>query len=211
MKIMRKRVGMIGTNCYLVTGEGGRAVLIDPGEDAKGIYKWLSGEGAELQYIFLTHGHFDHVLAAPELKGLTGAKIVMHEEDRAGLSERGPIPARLFRPSGTEADVFARDGDVIECGGISFQFLHTPGHSRGGLTILADGALFTGDTLFAGDCGRCDLEGGDYRAMLRSLKRIYELPGDFDVYPGHGSFSKLSREREGNEYMLLSLKNEDTD
>ena len=208
MKILCRNVGLIATNCYLVVGEKGRGVVIDPGDDAAGIFEWIRAEGAEIEYIFLTHGHFDHVLAAPELKKLTGTRIVINKEDENGLSSsRYPFRAR-GKGALEKADVLVADGSVILCGGIEFKFMHTPGHTLGGMTIMAGDALFTGDTLFAGECGRCDLEGGDYGTMLRSLRKISELEGDFDVYPGHGPFSRLSYERANNKYMLLALNDE---
>jgi glyoxylase-like metal-dependent hydrolase (beta-lactamase superfamily II) len=179
---------MVSTNCYIVFDpETREAAVIDPGCRSDLIIDSLTAHKLTAKYIFLTHSHFDHVLALEKVRGATGAKSVAHEDEN------------------TETDVRVRGGEFFPLGGHSFEVLHTPGHTPGSVCYKADTLLFTGDTLFKDWCGRCDLPGGDYGVMLRSLRRLAELEGDFAVYPGHDEPTSLSRERAHNSSMRESL------
>ena len=151
--------------------------------------------------MLLTHAHFDHVGAANALLEATGARLYMCEKElelvKGGASGRFTVP---------EDVKYYRDGDTVEVGGLRFEVMETPGHTPGGVTLRCGEALFTGDTLFRGSCGRTDFAGGDMRQELRSLKRIAELPGDYEVYPGHAESSMLSIEREHNPYVRHALE-----
>jgi glyoxylase-like metal-dependent hydrolase (beta-lactamase superfamily II) len=163
----------------------------------------LSDNGLTLKYILLTHGHFDHILAVPALKAATGAQVVIHGEDAHCLTDtRRSLGAYRGGQKPVPADIQASNGSEFSIGSLRLTFVHTPGHTPGSCVILCGDLIFAGDTLFKGDCGRCDLPGGDYTAMLRSLKRLSQLDGDYTVYPGHGDFTTLSAERESNAYML---------
>ena len=130
-----------------------------------------------------------------------GAELYMCEKDLE-LAKTG-ASGRFTPPENTH---FYKDGDEVKVAGLTFKVMETPGHTPGGVTLICGDALFTGDTLFRGSCGRTDLPGGDMRAELRSLKRIASLEGDYEVYPGHAESSMLSIEREHNPYVRHALE-----
>ncbi len=199
MKISVLTLGELQTNCYLVYDEAtGNCAVIDPGYDGASVKQALEEQNLTLCMILLTHGHYDHIGGVQALRSGTQAPVYIHEKDT-----RLPI-------SMTHAPVFYTEtyaeGDVIAMDSISFRVLSTPGHSAGSVCLLADGILFTGDTLFRGSCGRTDFPTGSYPQMLQSLARIYRLPGNLKILPGHGSLSMLDCERENNPYMLEAIK-----
>lgn len=208
MKIETLVVGFLETNCYVVYDVSGDAAVIDPGADADKILKFLDEKSLKLKYIFLTHGHFDHIMAVPELKSRTGAKVVIAEGDAGALKRKDRSLASMVNMSQepVEPDLIAADGSSYEAGEMNFTYLLTPGHTPGSAVIICGNAMFSGDTLFEDDCGRCDLPGGDYTEMLRSLRRLYSLEGDYDVYPGHDVKTTLSRERLYNVNMLEAVR-----
>ena len=208
MQLTRLVVGFINTNCYILD-DGENAVVIDPGAGADEILKTLECKGVSLVYIFLTHAHFDHVLAVNELVKKTGAKVAVHKGEHYRLSDAEAsghtiLKTRKYEP--IVADTEFEDGAYIDVGDMHFEFISTPGHTEGSVCIICGDMMFSGDTLFFDDCGRCDLMGGDYRAMLSSLRRLYELHGDYDVFPGHGEKTTLSRERANNRYMTEAMQ-----
>ena len=198
MLIKTLTVGQIETNCYIVTDENTlECAVIDPGDESNTILDYLEEHRLTAKYILLTHGHFDHTLAAGAVHEETGAPVCMSPRD-VGKGDYAFLP-----PEGT---VMLREGDRVHVGSLVFQVMETPGHTPGGLCYLCEDALFAGDTLFAGSCGRTDLPGGDMDALLRSLKRLYDLPGDYEVYPGHMSPTTLDRERARNTYMKYAVQ-----
>ena len=207
MEIKILVVGPVATNCYIVS-EGTDTVIFDPGAEAERILSYVSENGLDVSYIFLTHGHFDHVLAAAAIKSATGAKIAIHRFDADCLTDESrSLAARVrLEQEPVLADIIIGDGDCIEMDSLNFKWLHTPGHTVGSCVILCGSAMFSGDTLFEDDCGRCDLDGGDYAEMLKSLRRLAALEGDYDVYPGHDVSTTLSREREKNVNMREALE-----
>ena len=191
-------VGHLETNCYVVTDEQTLlCAVIDPGDESNAILDYLEENKLKCKVILLTHGHFDHTGAVRALLEETGAQLYMHRGDcgKAG-------PNKFDAPEGTK---FLSDGDTVEVGALRFEVLTTPGHTPGGVSYICGEALFTGDTLFAGSCGRTDLMGGDMQLELKSLRRLGELPGDYEVYPGHMEATTLDRERRFNPYMLSAL------
>jgi len=200
---------MVGTNCYIVYDENSReAAVIDPGDNAPSILKKVSDEDLSLKYILLTHAHFDHILAVHEIKNATHAKYVVPEGD-VWLLKRENMG--IFKSAARgyvedTPDILASEGTEIGFGGMKAVYMNTPGHTPGSSVIRIGDTLFTGDTLFRHECGRCDLEGGNYRQMLSSLKRLYELEGDFNVLPGHEGLSTLDDERKFNPYMKQALE-----
>lgn len=193
MKITSLTVGSIGTNCYIVYDEGTKAaVVIDPGDDAALVEARIKALGLRVLAILLTHGHFDHGGDADRIRTLTGAPVYLHPADRS-------LPSWLTH--GLTADRDLAEGDELEFEGLRFRVLHTPGHTPGGVCLLCGGRLFAGDTLFAGSCGRTDLPGGSWEELLRSLRRLAELDGDYTVLPGHGEPTTLARERKYNPFM----------
>lgn len=198
MKVKMMQMGPIGTNCYILEDEGEkRAAVIDPGDEAGRILSVLREMDSQVDYILLTHGHYDHTTAVPELhEALPDAKIYIHKADANGTG------SRIFPLAGQVKDLlFYDEGDALPLGALTVEVLHTPGHSKGSVTLKVRDVLFTGDTLFAGDCGRTDLPGGSYEEILASLGRLGRLEGNFHVCPGHEQTSTMDREREINRYL----------
>ena len=200
MKIMQMQVGPIGTNCYILE-DGGKIAVIDPGDESGRILDELKKSGAQVEYILLTHGHYDHTTAVPELHAaLPEARIYIHRADANGAG------SRLFPLAGQVDDLLLYDeGDTLPLASLTIEVLHTPGHSPGSVTLKAGDVLFTGDTLFAGDCGRTDLRGGSWEEILASLGRLGRLEGNFHVLPGHGPASTLDTERQVNPYLRQGM------
>ena len=193
-------VGQLEENCYVVTNEKTlECVVIDPGDESNTILDYLESNRLTCRAIMLTHGHFDHVGAADAVAEETGATIYMNSRDDTG-GKSWHLPYRM--PQGS---ISYDDGDLIDEAGLRFEIIATPGHTPGGVTIRCERALFTGDTLFRGSCGRVDLDGGDPQAEMLSLKRLCSLEGDYEVYPGHMESSTLDYERRFNPY-LTALK-----
>lgn len=204
MNIHKIPVGMLSSNSYAVWDEDKNAVLIDCGAEYKRILNFLEENGLSLKKILLTHGHFDHADDASKLKEKTGAEIMIHQNDEELLLNPkliGGMFAPFLKSGAQTADSFFEDGDVIETGGLSFKVLLTPGHTNGSCCFIAEDSIFTGDTLFAGGCGRCDMYGGDSNEMMKSLKKLSSLEGDYKIFPGHGEETALSCERKTNPYM----------
>ena len=202
MLIKTLPVGQLETNCYVVTNENTlESVVIDPGDEANTILDYLESNRLRCAAIFLTHGHFDHVGAVAALREETGAPVYMNPRDDASRAVDAHMTYRM-QPGDRAYD----EGDTVEAAGLVFHVMATPGHTPGGVTLRCEDALFTGDTLFKGSCGRTDLPGGDMQQELNSLRKICSLPGDYEVYPGHMDPSTLEREREFNYYCRAAMR-----
>ena len=202
MEVKVLQVGPIGTNCYLLEDEKARAAaIIDPGDEAGRILQVIEDDGVDVKYILLTHGHYDHTTAVPQLhKALPQAEIYIHRADANGAG------SQLFPLAGQIPDLkFYDEGDTLALGDMTIQVLHTPGHSKGSVTLKVGDVLFCGDTLFAGSCGRTDLAGGSYAEIMASLKKLGQLPGDYHVCPGHDVTSTLERERRSNPFLREAM------
>ena len=202
MQVKVLQVGPIGTNCYLLEDEKAHvAAVIDPGDEAGRILQVIKDDGVDVKYILLTHGHYDHTTAVPELhQALPQAEIYIHKADANGAG------SQLFPLAGHIPDLkFYDEGDALTLGELTIQVLHTPGHSKGSVTLKVGDVLFCGDTLFAGSCGRTDLAGGSYEEIMASLKKLGELPGDYHVCPGHDVTSTLERERRSNPFLREAM------
>nr|WP_297279125.1 MBL fold metallo-hydrolase [uncultured Butyricicoccus sp.] len=212
MKILQLRVGMVGTNCYIFYDENTmEGAVIDPGDSAPSILKAAEEHGVTITWVLLTHGHFDHILAVPEVLEKTGAKLAIHKDDlwmltpEALASSMRSFGLPMGAYAGLKPDILAEDGTQIAVGGLTAVYLHTPGHTPGSSCIQVGDVLFTGDTLFRHECGRCDLKGGDFSQMLQSLARLSRLEGNFHVLPGHEGTSTLDEERRYNPYMRQAV------
>ena len=202
MKVSVMQVGPIGTNCYLLQDEeSGLLAVIDPGDDWERILHQIKKLGGEVKYILLTHGHYDHTTAVPDLvKALPGVQVYIHQADANGAG------SQLFPLASQVQDLnYYDEGDTLTLGSLTIEVLHTPGHSKGSVTLKVGDVLFTGDTLFCGSCGRTDLRGGSYEEIMVSLKRLGELEGDFHVCPGHDRTSTLERERKYNPFLREAM------
>ena len=201
MLIKTLSVGQLDTNCYVVTDEATRkCAIIDPGAESNTILDYIESNNLQAELIFLTHGHFDHTMALLPVADATGAKVFINRADTA-ISRHG-IPSELIEANKLH---WFSEGDVFNVGSLAFSVLETPGHSPGSVTLMCETALFTGDTLFRDSCGRTDLEGGSMDVLFASLRRLYSLDGDFEVYPGHAESSTLSRERSFNYFMIQAV------
>ena len=187
--------GAYEENAYLVYDESRPdCLLIDPGDDLPGLEKALRLSGKKLTDILLTHGHFDHTLAAAPLKEKYGARLHIHPLDThmlfsPGAAAMNPSVCRLpFAPASADAPFPMESAFELSVCGLEFQGIHTPGHTPGGVCLIleAANAVFTGDTLFAHGYGRYDFPGGDLHQLMKSLKAVLSLPRDLTVYPGHG-------------------------
>ena len=203
--ILKKLVlGQLATNCYIAGCESTRkGMIVDPADEAGQILKVVEEMGLEIEVIVLTHGHPDHIAALKKVKETTGAEIAIHTDDVESLQyqylgfafglvyETPPPPERLLK-----------EADKINIGELSFQVIHTPGHSPGSICLLGDGVLFSGDTLFNHGIGRYDLPGGDYNQLMDSLHtRLMVLPDETIVYTGHGPDTTIGFERQSNPFL----------
>jgi glyoxylase-like metal-dependent hydrolase (beta-lactamase superfamily II) len=188
--------GPLGNNVYVVSA-GTIAIVVDaPLESAGAVTATLTEHGLSIEAIVCTHGHFDHMAEAAELKRRTQAPVHVHALDAERL--RKPGRSLFFPDLDVEPVEVARelaDMDTVEVGGVKLKVLHTPGHTPGSICLLAEGVLLSGDTLFAGSFGRYDLPGGDPRALRESLLRLAKLPQDTHVLPGHGAATTIGAER----------------
>lgn len=186
-------VGMLAANCYILGCEDTKeGVVIDPGGDALSLLSKIKKLDLNIKYIILTHGHYDHTGAINEIKEKTNAPIAIHKLDK-----------KILEDENKSADMYLKDGDELSIGSIKLKIIHTPGHSPGGISILMDGAVFTGDTLFAGSIGRTDFYKGDMEQILFSIKnKLFSLPEETKVYPGHGPASTIASEKNTNPFFI---------
>lgn len=192
MKIRTLTLGDYQTNCYLVSDEDGVTAVIDPGYEPQTILSVLQAEHLQLGAILLTHGHFDHVGGVKALAKDAVCPVWMHKAEQT-------MPPQITAGELYFTDSYD-DGDTVQVGKLTFSVLHTPGHTPGSVCLRCEDVLFSGDTLFAGSCGRTDLPGGSMAQMRESLARLRKIPENLTVYPGHGEATALERERLRNPY-----------
>lgn len=207
MKVSRVILGKLQTNCYVLVDEmSGLGAVVDPAEFSNQITDLIeASEINQLKYIFLTHGHIDHVLGAYDLKQkYPDAQVVISAEDEICLSSEACSLASDWDDTEQipmHADICVHDGDSLQLGTESVQVISTPGHTPGSVCYLIGNTMFSGDTLFYKTCGRTDLFRGDFTVMQDSIMKLGNLPGDYIVYPGHGGFTTLDAERKSNRFM----------
>ena len=193
LKIHILTLGMYQTNTYIIHEENSKGCcIIDPGYEADTILQECEALGLHVEAILLTHGHFDHVGAVRDLAADTGCRVFLCAEDDA-------LPPMFTGGKLYFTDAYA-EGTILNIAGLYLRVLHTPGHTPGSVCLQCDGSLFSGDTLFAGSCGRTDI-GGSWTAIQASLQRLASLEGDLTVYPGHGQSTTLAVEKRYNPYM----------
>ncbi|MBQ2610980.1 MBL fold metallo-hydrolase [bacterium] len=202
MIIKQYTLGPIENNNYLVVDETTKdAALIDATGMSDELVKDVENLNCDVKYILLTHGHFDHITGVQELKKYFGAKVFMNELDM-DWDKNINLVSPQFDISPVEIpviDEFINDGDKIKIGGLIFKVISTPGHTKGGVCYLIENVLFSGDTLFRDCVGRCDLPGGNYKDIQKSIKeKLFTLPEDTIVYPGHGAPTSIGYEKEFN-------------
>jgi hydroxyacylglutathione hydrolase len=200
------QVNITQTNCYIVGCEETReGVIIDPGGHPGRILRALEESGLGARYILNTHCHFDHMQANAEIVVATGASLALHPAELPLLRAKGG--ASLFGMPGEESpppDIELENGQVLKVGTLRFQVLHTPGHSPGGVTfyLAEEGMAFDGDVLFAGGVGRTDLPGGNWDALMRSIREVlFTLPDETVLYPGHGPETTVGQEKAHNPWL----------
>ena len=193
MKIINVCEGSWASNCYALIS-GSHALVIDPSASAKAILEVLESEGASLDGILLTHGHFDHILSLDTLRDKTGAPAYIHREDAIMLTDGKKNGfyelfnrERTYRP----ADVLMNDGDRISLSDETLTVYHTPGHTHGSVCFISEGVIFSGDTIFAETYGRCDLWNGNIEKMRDSLHKLSMLNPSLTLYAGHGKTCSL--------------------
>lgn len=205
MIIKQIEVGNFSIFSYLVADEQAKeGLFIDPSDDHDLLLKEAKANGLTIKYIVNTHSHIDHSMGNREMARRTGAKVIIHEADAAGLLNTAPDILDMFGAEAPPpADILVSDGDLIQVGNVALKVIHTPGHTPGGMCLYIEGSVFTGDTLFVGAVGRTDFPGGSYAELERSIRmKLYTLPGDTVVFPGHhygmGPTSTIQQERHSN-------------
>ena len=194
LKVHALTLGAYQVNCYIIHDEKSPSCcVIDPGYEADTIVDKLSQLGLTLEAILLTHGHFDHVGAVRDLAADTGCQVWLCAEDLA-------LPTNLTAGPLCYTNTYA-EGTTLHLAGLDISVLQTPGHTPGSVCLLTENTLFSGDTLFAGSCGRTDLPGGSWEQMRSSLKRLSEIEANLWVLPGHGESTMLESEKKYNPYL----------
>ena len=197
-------VGIISTNCYLLEDEAtGKIAVIDPGDESEELYQAIDSRGGKLDYLLLTHGHYDHIIGAAALCRRYHPIVCACKDEmqllQSGMYNRSSV--HNIRVNSFNVDRLLSDGDVIELGESKILFVHTPGHTAGSGCYIVDNMIFSGDTIFCESVGRTDLPTGNTADIMRSVRRIRDMEGDYYIFPGHMMPSTLEHERKYNPYM----------
>ena len=198
-------VGPLSVNCYIVACQSTKkAAVIDPGDEGSRILAKAEMMGVEITTIINTHGHFDHIGANSYLKNNAKAKLIIHDDDNdlLSLAEEHALRYGLSVTPSPKPDLTVSGGDIIEVGDLKIKVIDTPGHSPGGICLLIEDVLFSGDTLFAESIGRTDLPGGNFNQLISSIKsKLLPLPPETKVYPGHGGSTTIGIETKANPFI----------
>lgn len=207
MIIKKLTVGPIMANCFIVACEETRqAAVIDPGDEVDRILMTLADEKLKVAVIIDTHGHFDHVGGNARMKQATGAPLLIHRLDVPMLGQLSAAASQwgMTAEDSPPPDRTVDEGDDISFGNLAFKVIHTPGHTPGGISLHADGAVFVGDTLFAGSIGRTDFPGGDYATLISSIQdKLFALGDEVVVYTGHGPETTIGVEKRTNPFARI--------
>ena len=197
-------VGPLASNCYIAGSESNKeGMIIDPGDETEVILRNVKDLELAIKFIVLTHGHIDHIGALKEVKKATGAEVAIHTDEAKSLQgQSSSTLLGLSYPTPLPPDRLLQDGDSLDIGDVHFGVLHTPGHSPGGICLLGEGVVFSGDTLFNCGIGRTDLPGGNSSQLMNSIHtKLMTLPDNTTVYPGHGPDTTIGTERRGNPFL----------
>ncbi|MFA9465376.1 MAG: MBL fold metallo-hydrolase [Velocimicrobium sp.] len=206
MKIQRLMLGMIQTNCYIVSDERTKeAIVIDPADEAEKIIAFLKEHQLSLQAILLTHGHFDHIYGTEDLRNYFSVKVYANNTEKELLKNpEWNCSSHIAREISLIADEWVNDGDKLEFGSLSCEVIETPGHTRGSVCYYfkLQNCLFSGDTLFLESIGRSDMPTGNGHQIIESVRtKLMPLPDETKVYPGHGAETSIGYERRNNPYI----------
>ena len=194
LKIHNLTLGAYQTNCYIIHEAASKTCcIIDPGYTPEAVLEYVGKLGLTVEAVLLTHGHFDHVGGVKTIAADTDCAVYICEKDLS-------MPAMMTAGPLYHTNNYG-EGSELQLAGLSIRVLHTPGHTPGSVCLLTEGAMFSGDTLFSGSCGRTDLPGGDWATIVGSLRRLASLEQDYRVYPGHGESTTLAWEKKYNPYM----------
>ncbi len=205
MEITTILTGAIQTNCYVVADEDSKkGFIIDPGSYSNRLKTFINSEGIDPEYIVLTHCHGDHIGGIPGLLAdyprleiiAAAGDVYMLEDPAVNMAEQYGGDRVALKP-----DIIAGEGGSLDVGSMRFRYMMTPGHTPGGMCVIGMGVCFSGDTLFRASVGRCDLPGGDFPTLKKSLKKLMELPDDTLVYPGHMGPTDIGYERVNNPFV----------
>lgn len=204
MKIKCLSSGLVQSNVFIVS-KNGEGIVIDCGCPPELLLDYTKKQGIKIKHVILTHGHFDHIYYIDQLRQFADVKVHIHQNDLECLSDPKMSGLVLFPVQGVStfapADNILKDGDEIKLENLTFKIIHTPGHTKGCVCILVEGALFSGDTLFKSSVGRTDLPGGSLDELKFSIKeKLYSLPDDTVVYPGHGEATTIGFEKNHNPF-----------
>jgi len=208
VKVNKFILGMASTNCYYIYAEGvSEAIVIDPADRGQYIYDKITEKGLKVAAVLLTHGHFDHILGANKLRDLTGVKIYANvAEKEICESPSMNISSELGEPCSVKADEYLEDGDELVLAGLNIRMIATPGHTSGGACyyFYNEGILISGDTLFQESVGRTDFPTGNMQILVKSIRdKLFTLPEETKVYPGHGEPTSILSEKQYNPFVRV--------